>query len=497
MVAAEAPGGLQSHGLGGLAPHPALRTTLSREAEVWSQLFDLGNFERHGYHFGKLDRRHQARYWKLVSEHAHTVNTVVSGLSALPGTAQSFAAARAMTRFVNHQDIPFCALIEPAQDAIRADLAACPGRFVLTVHDWCMFNFNTHSSKHDRYVRSHGSDLGYELGTALIVDAVDGRPLGPMEFRLRTACGMLSTRLGGAALPPGHVDELDDVMAESRRWNLGRTPVHVIDREADSVGHYRRWHAVGHQFLVRADQQRLVLHLGRECKLGEVVAGLTNSFAAVRDAMGRPEEVTIRAGTGTVHVAEAAVVLHRPARHYTGERTASGRKKQAEVPGPPLPLRLVVTRVIAADGTVLAEWWLLTNVAAADADAAMIGRWYAWRWQIESYHKMLKSAGMNAEAWQQETGEAFLRRLCVASMACLTVWHLQRDPSPAAAQLRIILVRLSGRQMKYGVESTAPALLAGLERLLAIDDLMQVEDLQEVLDLARRQLPRLFPDRSG
>jgi hypothetical protein len=64
-------------------------------------------------------------------------------------------------------------------------------------------------------------------------------------------------------------------------------------------------------------------------------------------------------------------------------------------------------------------------------------------------------------------------------------------------KLREIPVRLSGRQMKHRVESTAPALLAGLERLLAIDDLMQAEDLQEVLDLARRQLPRLFPDRSG
>ena len=352
-------------------------------------------------------------------------------------------------------------------------------------------------SKRDRYLRSHDADLGYELGTALVVDAADGRPLGPMEFRLRTAEGMLSTRVGGAALPPGHVDELDDVMAAAQRWGSGRTPIHVIDREADSVGHYRRWHAAGHRFVVRADRERVVLHEGRECKLGEVVAGLAGSFADVLDAGGRPEVVTIRAGTGRVRVAEAAVVLHRPARHHTGEKTAGGHKKQVEVPGPPLPLRLVVTRVVDEAGAVLAEWWLLTNVAAEDADAATIGRWYAWRWGIESYHKLLKSAGMNAEAWQQETGAAFLRRLCVASMACLTVWHLQRDESPAAARLRVILVRLSGRQMKHRVESTAPALLAGLERLLAIDDLMQVEDLEEVLALARRQLPRLFPDRSG
>lgn len=452
---------------------------------------------RYGFHFGNLDKRHQTRYWKLVSGHSHAVNAVVSGLSALPGTARPFAATRAMSRFLNHKGIPFPALIEPAQDAVRSALAGRLGRFALVVHDWCMFNFNQHTSKHDRYVRSHETDLGYELGTALAVDADDGRPLGPMEFRLRTAGGMLSTRLGGAALPPGHVDELDHAMAAAAGWKLGRTPVHVIDREADSVGHYRRWHAAGHLFVVRADRDRVVLRQGRECALAEVVAGLEGSFTELRDARGRPEVVTIRAGTGTVHVAETEVVLHRPARHNTGERTANGSKKQVEVPGPPLPLRLVITRVVDATGAVLAEWWLLTNVVAGDADAATIGRWYAWRWSVESYHKLIKSAGMNAEAWQQESGEAFLRRLCVASMACLTVWHLQRDESPAAGRLRVILVRLSGRQMKHRVESTAPALLAGLERLLAIDDLMRVEDLDAILDLARRQLPRLFPDRSG
>ena len=459
--------------------------------------FRLGSLGRHGYHFGLLDSRHQVRFWKLVSEHAHAVNALVSGLSALPGTARPMAATRAMTRFVNHDQIPFHALIEPAVDAVRAALAEASGRFALVVHDWCMFNFNAHPSKRDRYRRSHDADSGYELGSALVVDATDGRPLGPAEFRLRTAEGMLSTRVGGAALPPGHVDELDDVMAASGAWSLRLRPVHVIDREADSVGHYRRWHAADHRFLVRADRERVVLHEGRECKLADVVVRLAGEFTDVCDGIGQPERVTIREGTGRIRVAEATVVLHRPARHNTGEKTAGGHKKQREVPGPPLPLRMVVTQVVGATGTVLAEWWLLTNVAAKDGVAATIGRWYSWRWRIESYHKLLKSAGMKAEAWQQETGSAFVRRLCVASMACLTVWHLQRDESAAAAQLRIALVRLSGRQMKHRVESTAPALLAGLERLLAIDDLMQVMDLDEVLALARRQLPRLFPSFSG
>lgn len=434
-----------------------------------------------------------------MSEHSHAVNATVTGLSALPGTARAFAAARAMTRFLNHDEIPFHALVEPAQDAVRAELTGRPGAFVLIVHDWCMFNFNSHESKTDRYARSHKTDLGYELGTALAVDADDGRPLGPMEFRLRTADGMLATRLGGAKLPPGHIDEVADCMSQTTAWRLGRKPIHIIDREADSVGHYRNWHAAKHRFVVRANRDRVVLHKDCDRSLSDIAAALTGSFVEVRNADGSPNVVTIRAGTGVVHVAETEVVLHRPARRYTGGRTARGAKIQVEVPGPPLTLRLVVTRVTDRNEPekILAEWLLLTNVTHGEANADIIGRWYAWRWPIESYHKLLKTSGMNAEAWQQENGEAFLRRLCIASMACLTVWHLQREQSAEAGKLRQVLVRLSGRLMKHKVESTAPALLAGLERLLAIDDLMQEENLDEILELARKLLPKQFPRRPG
>jgi hypothetical protein len=46
--------------------------------------------------------------------------------------------------------------------------------------------------------------------------------------------------------------------------------------------------------------------------------------------------------------------------------------------------------------------------------------------------------------------------------------------------------------MAYKVLSTAPALLAGLEKLLAILDLLETENLEEILALARRVLPKLF-----
>jgi hypothetical protein len=412
------------------------------------------------------------------------VNAAVTGLSALPSTAQPFASTLAMSRFFAHPDTTLPTLIEPAQDAVRQALADSAAPVALVVHDWCMFGFRRHAGKRDRYQRSHDKDLGYELGTALIVDAKDGRPLGPMEFRLRTANGMLTTRPGGAKCPPGHVDELQDAMRQSRRWNLDRPLVHVIDREADSVGHYRAWQAAGHQFLVRSDTARWVTWQDRAVKLPELAAALRLQFRDVSDGSGQPVKVQTQTGSGRVQATEAAVVLDRPAKTWKGD-------KQVQVPGPPIPLRLVLTRVVDELGVVRAEWFLFTNVAAT-FDTATIARWYAWRWQVESYHKLLKSAGINGEQWQQESGEAFARRLVVASMACLTVWHLRRDDSEEARRLKKVLVRLSGRQMKWGVTDTAPALLAGLEKLLALADLLATHDLAEILSLARRVLPTLF-----
>ena len=57
-------------------------------------------------------------------------------------------------------------------------------------------------------------------------------------------------------------------------------------------------------------------------------------------------------------------------------------------------------------------------------------------------------------------------------MACLSVWHLMRDESAQAQEVPVLLVRLSGRQMKRGVRATAPALLAGLEKRLAVLDVL-------------------------
>ena len=182
-------------------------------------------------------------------------------------------------------------------------------------------------------------------------------------------------------------------------------------------------------------------------------------------------------------VAETTVRLTRPARPHRRD----GCPRRA-VPGKPLTVRLVVAEVRTAQGRVLARWLLLTNVSAA-VTAAEIALWYYWRWRIESYFKLLKSAGHHLEQWQQETAAAVARRLLVVTMACVVVWQLERCTEPAAVALRQLLVRLSGRQMKRERPTTAPALLAGLWIFLSMLQVLEHYDLSELRRLVQTVLP--------
>jgi hypothetical protein len=283
-------------------------------------------------------------------------------------------------------------------------------------------------------------------------------------------------------------------MQASRAWKLPKTLVHVIDREADSLAHYREWQARGHLFLVRADFTRKVLFRetshglpGITAGLPGITAGLPDIAAKLRDdgAFRATREVTIRGQTGMQFVAEAAVKLNRPAR----TRTPAGRTKTA---GKPLPLRLVIVHVRDEQGTLLAEWFLLTNVPVA-VPSETIALWYYWRWRIESFHKLLKSGGHQVNHWQQETAPAITKRLLVTAMACVVVWQLERSTTPAAEECKTVLVRLSGRQMKRHRPVTPTALLAGLHMLLAMLQLLEQYTPEQLKTLAHQALPFLNP----
>lgn len=426
------------------------------------------------------------RYRELVRRHCHAVPSGAAGSASLPGGASALAQTMAAWRFYNNPRVEMVELIEPLREYARRQLAATNAGVVMLVHDWCKLSYPGHASKLDQAQLAQANNRGYELTTVLAVSGTDGAPLAPVEVHFKTADGVLSTR---DPAPPDlhHLEQVLPTMDASRAWNLGCSPLHVIDREADSVGHFRAWHAGGHHFLVRGHDHRIVRWEGRSIARHKVGAALKNrgDFRDCGAALyqGHPAQLW---------VAETAVVLAQPARTMVPCRKGAKKKKQVEIPGPPLTLRLIVVQVRDDDGRTLATWYLLSNAPAPLLSAEQLARCYYWRWRIESYFKLLKSHGQQLENWLQETGAAIFRRLLVATMACMTVWHLQGDTSPAATQLKTILIRFSGRQMKRTRPHTAPALLAGLWGLLTMLEYLEHHDLADLKRLVN-EVPLPFP----
>ena len=428
-------------------------------------------------HLPELEKRLQRRYDQLVQEHVAPLQATAAGLRAVPGLARSFASTQAAWRFWANPRVGLKALAQPLLECARAAVPVECLDYALVALDWSWLHYNGHTSKQDRVGLAHANDQGYELLTALLLSDQDGQPLAPLCLDLRGHGGLSSTRLVNVCQPPTKLDRLSPVLRFTHAQRLGRPAVFIIDREADSVDHYRRWARQGRRFLVRADDNRRVRHRGESRLLPEVVADLHK-----RGAFADAREVLYKGHKARQWVAEAEVVLDRPGKHKQG---------RVSRPGQALRLRLVVAEVRDEAGAVLARWLLLTNLPA-DVAAARVALWYYWRWRIETYFKLLKGAGLHLEQWQQETALATAKRLAVASMACVLVWKVARSERPEGQTLRDVLVRLSGRQVSRADGFTEPALLAGLYVLLnalAVLEHYDPQELRRLLDSVLEPAP--------
>jgi hypothetical protein len=409
----------------------------------------------------EVEKRLQDRYQQLVHEHLGHAHTGASGPRILPNQTSTKAAAQAAWRFYGNPRITFPRLAQPLLQA-ALDMAPRYCRdFALVALDWSWLDYRDHASKTDRLPGPAGV-LGYKLLSALLLSDHDGQPLAPLCQELLTGRGRLSSRRQQPRQPPTALDGLEEVMRLVAELPLSKRPVFVIDAEADSVFHWRLWQRRGWLFVVRGDDDRCVRWGGRdgpEMLLPEVAHKLRRqrAFAAVR-------QVDYHGRRVWQYVAEAAVTLTRPAWLH---RQVNGQYKRMVRPGKPLPVRLIVTELRDRRGYVRERWYLLSNVPQA-VNAETIARWYYWRWKVETFFKLLKSAGQQVEHWQQDDGRALLKRLLVSAMACVLAWRLASSHAPQASAARRLLMRLSGRQLEYGREYTLEGLLAGMWVLVAL-----------------------------
>jgi hypothetical protein len=426
-----------------------------------------------------VEKRLQDRYQRLVQEHTGHAHAVATGPRLLPDEPSTHAAAMAAWRFYLNPRTTFSRLAQPLLEAARQGAVQHCRQFALVPLDWTKLNYLAHPSKTDRAPLGHRLEVGYKLLSALLLSDADGKPLAPVCAQLLTAEGLLSSRFDRPRQPLSVLDELAPVMKFVDSLGLGRRPVFVIDAEADSVYHYRRW-CRRHLVLVRADAERYATWKGQEWRLPQI-AGQLQQESVFR----RTRQVEHEGRKLWQHVAEAAVTLTRPG---VLKRVIDGKEKRLVKRGKPLAMRLVVSELRDEAGVVVERWYLLTNVPK-EIDTETIALWYYWRWKIETFYKLLKGAGHHLEHWQQENGRHVLKRLLVASMACVLAWRLGHSTVPGAEQARELVMRLSGRQLEHGKQFTLEGLLAGTWVLLAASSLLEqvpADEVRRLADFVRR-----------
>lgn len=410
---------------------------------------------------------------RLVMQHANSVPGLAAGMKSLPSGQSGLADTQALWRFLANDRVKPVDLSAPLLRMAQQGVVASCDEYALAVHDWSRLNFRTHQSKADRVRMTHRLDVGYELQSTVLVSDRDGSPICAPVQNLLTAKGLLSSRVDGVLQHKTHLDELSERVVWLEQQQLLRPLVHVVDREADSIGHLRQWSESGSLWLVRVKAGGRLQWQDSTLKLSEVAAQL--SFEQVREVQhhGKPAQQWI---------ASTTMVVTRAAR--PGAMDAQGKRVPAQ-PGAPLKARLVLSQIRDAADQVLAQWYLLSNVDESVA-ASTLALWYYWRWRIESYFKLLKSAGQQIEHWEQESGEAIFKRLLIAAQACALAWRLMREQGQQAEQTRTFLVRLAGRQMKRSQPVTASALLAGMYMLFAINETLEHYSPEEIAQFARQ-----------
>ncbi len=348
--------------------------------------------------FGAADLGDVRRNARLV-QLASTLGAQPS--ASLPDATDDPASLKAAYRFFANDYVRAEALLESHVQSTKARIHSVP--VVLAVQDTTYLDWTDHPATKGLGPLAAPSHQGLLAHTTLALTP-ERVPLGLLAQQVWARDGA-TPRHGDHKQRPIDAKEsqkwltsLDAVIA-ARATCPTTQFVSVGDREADVYDLFVLARPAGVDLLVRAAQDRKVEHpeqyLWAAMATAPVAASLTVHMGA---RAGQP------ARNATLTVRWRAVTL-RPPKRRAKEHLASVTV---------WAVWAIETRPPA--GVEAVEWLLLTSVPISSTEDALERlEWYAARWGIEVWHKVLKS-GCRIEDRQLETAERLIRCLTLYSV---------------------------------------------------------------------------------
>ncbi len=337
---------------------------------------------------------------------------------SLPTACQDWAATKAAYRFFSNEGVGEEEIFSGHFQATRDRFGAMEGP-VLVMHDTSEFTFQredprsigiTHKTSWAKNrLRGGHTVCGILMHSSLVVTP-EGLPLGIAAVKFWTrkkfkGCNALKKKVNPTRVP---IEE-----KESVRWieNLkeatallkeAKRCVHIGDRESDIYELFCAAEEAGTHFLVRTCVDRLV---------DEGQHTLSQEMEEVEVKGLHRIELKDRNGDSSQALLEI---------RYRRIRVLPPIGKQKRYPA------LTLTALYAQErgtpkGRERLDWKLLTDLPVTSRFEAIEKlKWYASRWKIETFHKILKS-GCKAEESKLRTADRLVNLL---SVFCILSWRI-------------------------------------------------------------------------
>ena len=383
----------------------------------------------------------------------------------IPLACQDWANTKAAYRFFSNARINEAEILSGhfASTQVRAAALAGPR---LVLHDTTEFTFQTtgHCIGLISNLPRKRTVCGLLMHSSLVV-TTEGLLLGLAAVKFWTRKHFKGTNALKRKVNPTRIPIEEK---ESFKWleNLRQTTellqrpadcIHVGDREGDIYELFCAAAEAGTKFLVRTCVDRLAKDGGTTInRVMRRVAAKGTHAIAVRDADGKKAEAILEMKYETIKVLPP---IGKQAAYPELELTVIHAREASQ------PRRR--ERI---------EWKLVTNLPVHTlAEALEKIRWYALRWKIETFHKILKT-GCRAEQAKLRAAERLTRLIAVF---CILSWRVfwmtlihRADPEIAAsaaitAQEQTVLDKLFGSPEKQDDLSTYLIRIARLGGYLA------------------------------
>lgn len=320
-------------------------------------------------------------------------------------------------RFFSNEKVTAERILDSHKDVVKKRIENT--EVVLSINDTCTLSYPTHACTQNlgRVGTHKHPGRGLNTHTSLLINATTNTPIG----------------IGHQTYFFHDEEEKDDDRPieekESYRWieHLKKTheiaphAIHIGDRESDIYEYFQEAESLNTQVIVRANQNRIVLDRKtheREGKISDIINKRKlcgRYFAVIED-----EEVELQ-------VKYREIILAAPKRSKKQKENRSYK---------PIVLTMVYVYGTTKAGKEI-SWTLLTNIPVSDFASAMkIVSYYMQRWNIELFHKALKS-GFGLEDAQLEDGKKIEKLVALVSIEAARVYamlyavRLENPPPPA------------------------------------------------------------------